>query len=179
MINNLDPPHWIVDPIPALDSGCDLRSWLRGGGFFLPPADGLCDLQANDAEKRLLMWDEWRGQLWLDCCCRFHIIPTGCTKVWLKKHNLLKVKLEMAHKPGFIAWKAQVIAVLILCLCTVVFWYVFYHLDFAASLHANMRAVTLSTCRIRLIDSSWPAVARWLELHDTFFFFFLLRGKNS
>lgn len=39
-------------------------------GFFLFffCIDYFCDLQANDAEKLLLMGDEWRGQLCLECC---------------------------------------------------------------------------------------------------------------
>lgn len=67
MINNLDSPHWIADPFQALDSGRVLCLW-EGPGFF-SPTDGLCDLQANDAEKLLLMWGKWRGQLWLDAVC--------------------------------------------------------------------------------------------------------------
>lgn len=51
---------------------------LMRGGVGPPPhpspaTDGLCDLQANDAEKSLLMWNKWRGQLWLDCCLCDHI----------------------------------------------------------------------------------------------------------
>lgn len=79
MINNPDSPHLIVDQFQALTTGCDLCLWGGGGGVFVLfyPADGLCDLQANDAEKLLLMWPEWRCQLWLDCClyvCQ-HYLP--------------------------------------------------------------------------------------------------------
>lgn len=49
--------------------------WLLTSVLF--SADGLCDLQTNDAEKMLLMWDECGGQLWLDRCLRINIPPWG------------------------------------------------------------------------------------------------------
>lgn len=70
MINKLDSPHLIVDPFWALNTSCDLHLWV-GAVSPPPPTDGLCDLQANDAEKLLLMWHEWRGQLWWDCRLRY------------------------------------------------------------------------------------------------------------
>ena len=117
------------------------------------------------------MWDKWRGQLWLDCCCRVHIISTGCTTVWLKKHNLLKVKLETARKPGFIVSKAQVTAVVIL---------LFMHCFLISFL--SSRLCSLFACKyarshpLYMQDKvNWFLLARWLELHDTFLIFFFLK----
>lgn len=72
MINTCDSPHLIVDPSRASGTGCDLHFWQEAI-FFPPPLwwlDGSRDLQANDAEKLLSMWREWRGQVWLDCPCK-------------------------------------------------------------------------------------------------------------
>lgn len=68
---------------------------MSGGGlfsFFFYSTDGLSDLQANDAEKLLLTWDEMERSalIRLLSACP-HYLPDEMYKLGSQQGNLLKI----------------------------------------------------------------------------------------
>lgn len=148
MINNLVSPYWIVDPFWVLDRPVTSRLWEGAGFFFL-------FFLSTDVLSSKWFTSQWCREAIIDmglfgrsdCCLHVHI-------TWLSEH-VYKLSLPQKYNYNFP------------CNCNLVFMHycsfvAFSCLDFIASLHAKMHVATSSTCRIRLIDSSWPTEPRYL-----------------